>query len=169
MRRFLISLLLLPGALGAQDAKPQQIRLEPGEYRWIPLTVKQTPTEIACRLAVSEGDPTVHAELLPMSEFRLFTRGQKHDTLAISREGPNVEFRRIVDYPGQYAVVVKNRGDAGPVTVSFDVRTEVDPASGAMAQTLPAKNRLAVILVSFAFFFVTVVWSGMKLMRAIRD
>jgi hypothetical protein len=160
--------LTLLFAAAALAAEPQQIHLEPGEYRWVPITVKQIPTEVSCRLEVSSGQATVHAELLPMSEFRLFARRQKHDTLAISREGQSSEFRRIVDSRGQYAVVVRNREDAGAVDLTFDVRTEVDPASAAVAQTLPARRRLTVILVSFALFFATVLWSGLKLMRAIR-
>ena len=161
--------LLFALLLAAPVVTTQEIRLGPGEYRWVPLTVRQIPTEIDCHLEISEGNPTVHAELLPMSEFRLFVRGQAHDTLAISREGQNVEFRRIVDSRGQYAVVVRNEKNAGPVNLSFDVRTEVDPSSGAVAQTLPAGRRLTVILISFAVFFVTVVWSGRKLTKAVRD
>ena len=161
-------LLTLFFAAVATAAEPQRIHLEPGEYRWVPITVKQIPTEVACRLELSGGQPTVHAELLPMSEFRLFVRRQKHDTLAISREGQSVEFRRIVDSRGQYAVVVRNRENGGPVDLTFEVRTEVDPSSGAVAQTLPGRRRLTVILASFALFFATVLWSGLKLMRAIR-
>jgi hypothetical protein len=164
-----VTALLFALLLTAQVETTQQIRLAPGEYRWVPLTVKQIPTEIDCHLRVTEGNPTVHAELLPMNEFRLFVRGQAHDTLAISREGENVEFRRIVDSRGQYAVVVRNEKNADLVSLSFDVRTEVDPSSGAVAQTLPAGRRLTVIIVSFALFFVTVVWSGMKLTKAVRD
>jgi cell division protein FtsB len=37
-----------------------------------------------------------------------------------------------------------------------------------MAKTLSPRRRLTVILISFAFFFVTVAWSGNKLLRAIR-
>jgi hypothetical protein len=162
------ALALVVAAVAFAADPPSQIHLTPGEYRWVPLHIKETPTEIDCTVTIVSGEPTVHAELLPLSEFRLFVRGQKHDTLAISREGARVEFRRIVDYRGDYAVVVKNRPGAGPVDLSFDVRTEVDPSSSAVAQTLPARRKLTVILISFAFFFVTVVWSGMKLTKAIR-
>lgn len=150
------------------EAAPQQIHLAPGEYRWIPLTVKQTPTAIACKYQVLEGNAGVHAELLTMREFRLLAKGLQHESLATTREGQSAEFRRIVGTPGQYAAVISNRKDAQPAVVSFDVRTEVDPASANVAQTLPARRKLAVILISFALFFVTVVWSGILLTKAIR-
>ena len=155
-------------APGQPETTPQQIHLAPGGYRWIPLTVKQTPTEIACRYQVLEGNAGVHAELLTMREFRLFARGLQHESLAITREGQSAEFRRIVGATGQYAAVISSRKDAGQVVVSFDVRTEVDPASANVAQTLPARRRLTVILISFALFFITVVGSGILLTRAIR-
>ena len=104
-----------------------------------------------------------------MRDFRLMVRGLRHESLAISREAQNAEFRRIVDFKGQYAVVLTNRKDAGPVAVSFEVRTDVDPAGATVAQTLPPQRKLAVILISFSLFFAAVVWSGMKLMRAIRE
>ena len=169
MTRLLFSAVLSAQILAPASSSPQQIRLEPGEYRWIPLKVKQVPTEIACQYQVSEGAPSVHAELLTMRDFRLLARGIQHESLAISREGQNAEFRRIVGFKGEYAAVITNRKNAGPVVVSFDVRTEVDPANATVAQTLPPRRKLAVILISFAVFFVTVVWWGVKLTRAIRE
>ena len=169
MKQLLLGLTLAARLFAQEDPAPQQVHLAPGEYRWIPLTVKQVPTEVVCKYQVSAGNPGVHAELLTMRDFRLMVRGLQHESLAISREGQNAEFRRIIDFKGQYAVVLTNRKDAGPVAVSFEVRTDVDPASAAVAQTLPAQRKLVVILISFSLFFAAVVWSGMKLMRAIRE
>jgi hypothetical protein len=47
------------------------------------------------------------------------------------------------------------------------VRTRLDPGADA-AQVLPPGRRLAVILISFGLFFITVAWSGRKLVRAMR-
>src|SRR5208282_449345 len=81
----------------ATPQSKQAFRLEPGEWRWIPLTIRQIPTEVDCRFQVLQGNPSVHAELLPMSEFRQFNRGRKHDTLAVSPDAASGEFRRIVE------------------------------------------------------------------------
>jgi hypothetical protein len=165
---FLIMAAMLLAAAGTQqDDAGQPFQLEPGDFRWIPFTVRHTPSEVDCRFEVTQGDPSIHVELLPMSEFRLFSRGREHDTMALTPNGKTGEFRRVIDVRGQYAVVVENRRGAPPATVLLHVRTNLDPGAD-VAQVLSPARRLAVILISFAFFFVTVAWSGRKLVRAMR-
>ena len=150
-------------------AQQPPVRIEPGEYRWVNLTVHQTPTEIDCRYDVVSGRPTVHVELLPMPEFRLFVRGLTHGSLASTKDSLSGSIHNVVDESGQYAVVVVNEKGAPPAMVSLDVRTDVNPAPRTLARELPAKRRLAVILISFALFFVTVTWAALKLARAMRS
>ncbi len=161
--------VLAAASAGAQQGDPgQPFRLEPDDWRWIPLTVRHAPSEVDCRFEVTRGDASVHVELLPMSEFRLFSRGREHDTMALTPDGRNGEFRRVIDVQGQYAVVVKNKRGAPPATVSLRVRTSINPDAD-IARTLSPARRLTVILISFAFFFATVAWSGRKLVRAMRS
>jgi hypothetical protein len=162
----LIAIALVSPLLALPPSK-QAFRLEAGDWRWIPFTIRQVPTEVDCRFEVLQGSPTVHVELLPMSEFRQFNRGRKHDTLAVSPDAASGAFRRIVEERGQYAVVIVNRKNAPGVTVSLEVATDINPSPSGVAQELPPGRRLMVILISFAIFFVTVTWSGIKLMRAV--
>jgi hypothetical protein len=99
-----------------------------------------------------------------MSEFHEFDRGLGHDTLVVTPDGRSGDLRRIIDVSGEYAVVVVNGKRSPAATVSFEVRTSVNPD----ARTLSPRRRLTVILLSFAFFFVTVTWSARKLLRAMR-
>src|SRR5580704_7439784 len=92
--------LLFAAADQSQDAG-QPFRLEPGDFRWVPFTVRQTPSEVDCRFEVVRGNPSVHVELLPMSEFRLFSRGREHDTMALTPDGRSGEFKRIIDVRGR--------------------------------------------------------------------
>jgi hypothetical protein len=163
----IITLVLLATGSRPQDGD-QPFRLEGGDFRWVPFTVRQTPSEVDCRYEVIKGNPSVHVELLPMSEFRLFNRGREHDTMALTPDGQSGEFRRIIDVRGQYAVVVKNARGAPPATVLLRVQTNLNPG-GDVAQTLSPRRRLTVILISFGFFFITVAWSGHKLTRAMRS
>jgi hypothetical protein len=173
--RFLIIIVLLFGGFpaGAQDNSlhepGQSFRLEPGDFRWVPFTVRHTPAEVDCHFEVIQGNPTVHLELLPMSEFRLFSRGRDYAKLASTPEGRNGAFRRVIDDSGQYAVMVVNGKRAPPVTVALQVRTTVNPVRKDIARTLSPERRLTVILISFAFFFVTVTWSFRKLIGAMRS
>jgi hypothetical protein len=159
--------LLLAAAVPSHDVG-QPFRLESGDFRWIPFTVRQTPSEVDCRFEVVKGNASVHVELLPMSEFRLFNRGREHDTMALTPDGHSGEFRRIIDVRGQYAVVVENARGAPPATVLLHVQTNVNPGAD-VARTLSPARRFTVVVISFAFFVVTVAWSGRKLMRAMRS
>lgn len=162
MRVFLNLLMALP-LLAAQ---PEPFRLQPGEFRWIPITVRQTPTEIDCRFQVVAGQPSVRVELLAIRDFHRFNRGLPHESLAllpVSREGA---FRRMMDVPGQYALVVVNAKNSPAAAVVLDVSTDVNPAPRVVARELPPGRRLIVILISFAIFFVTVTWSGIQLLKA---
>src|ERR1700691_2917496 len=123
--------IMIALALLATGSRPrdggQPFRLEPGDFRWVPFTVRQTPSEVDCRFEVVKGNPSVHVELLPMSEFRLFNRGREHDTMALTPNGRNGEFRRIIDVRGQYAVVVTNARGAPAATVLLTVQTNLNP------------------------------------------
>lgn len=163
----MIALLAL--LLAATTPAPQAMRLEPGDYRWVPFTVKQIPTEADCKFEVLQGGPTVHLELLPMSEFRAFSRGKEHETLAISPESMKGAFRRMIDRPGQYAVVLRNSSKTGPVTVSLEFSTDLNPNANVVAQELPRRKQLMVILISFGVFFAMVSWSGVKLIRGLKS
>lgn len=168
---FLIALLgaALTGSTTARAQDPgQSFHLAPGDFRWVPFTVRQTPTEVECSFKVLEGNASVHVELFPMSEFRLFDRGQEHTTMALTPDGRSGDFRRIIDARGRYAVVVVNARNAPPATVALDFQTNVNPSNADMARTLPPGRQLAVILISFAFFLVTVTLSSRKLIRAMR-
>jgi hypothetical protein len=166
--RMLITIALLLAAAGPPRDGGQAFRLEPGDFRWVPFTVRQVPSEVDCRFEVLKGNPSVHIELLPMSEFRLFDRGREHDTMALTPDGRNGEFRRIINTRGQYAVVVQNARGAPAATVVLGVQTNLNPGAE-VAKTLSPRRRLTVVAISFAFFFVTIAWSGRKLVRAMRS
>ncbi len=165
--KLLLAALLLAQSPPAPAPAPQAFRLAPGDYRWIPFTVRHVPTEVQCSFRVLEGGPTVHVELLPMEEFRRFSRDRDHKTLAVSPDSTKGDFRRIIGEKGQYAVVVKNRAGAGPVKVTLDIATELEPNADVVAKELNSRQRLVVICVSFLLFFAMVGFSGIKLLRAL--
>jgi hypothetical protein len=167
MKSVLILALFFAVGAQAQDTG-QSFRLAPGDLRWIPVNVRQTPTEIEGRFDVIEGSPTVHMELVPISEFRPFTRGEEHTTLALTTPARTGRFRRVIDTRGRYALILANGKNAPPATVTLDLRMNVNPSNSDVARTISPQRRLVVILLSFAFFFVTVTWSSRKLIRAMR-
>lgn len=168
MRGWAIAGLLLAAVASGEDAD-QAFRLAPGDFRWVPFTVKQVPTSVDCRFDVVQGEPKVHVELLPMSEFRLFSRGLEHSTMAVTPMGRTGAFRQMIAAPGQYALVAINDRGAGPASITLHFATSVNPNGADVARTLDPGRRLAVILISFAVFIVTVTWSSRTLIRAMRS
>jgi hypothetical protein len=165
--RIAIALLFASLAWSAQE-NGEPFRLEPGGWRWEPITIRQTPSQVDCHFEVLSGDASVHIELLPTSEFRQFDRGMEYETLAVTPDGRSGDFRRIIETSGEYRVVVMNGKNAPPATVLLEVHTSANPVAKDIARTLPPRRRLTVILISFGFFFVTVTWSARILMRAMR-
>ena len=169
MKVFLPLLLLLPAAFAQDSPAPdnaQTFQLAPGDFRWVEFTVRQTPTEVDCRYQVVTGQPTVHAELLPRGEFRQLYRGREHQAMTATPAARSGNFRQIIAEKGQYALVLINERGAPPAAVSLDFRTTINPRTQDIARGLPPQRRLTVILISFAVFFVTVAWTGRKLIRA---
>lgn len=160
-------LLTLAAAAFPQD-QAQSFQLAPGDFRWVEFNVRQTPTEVDCSYAVIKGKGTVHAELLPRSEFRLLYRGLEHQSMTATPAASSGRFRQLLSERGPYALVLVNEPGAPAATVSLEFRTTIHPRTEDVARGLPPQRRLTVILVSFLVFFVTVAWSGRKLMRAMR-
>lgn len=162
----LLAILALALPLMAQTEHAFQ--LEPGEWRWVDFTVRQTPTEVNCSFRVLQGNASVHVELLPRSEFNLFSRGRKHDTLAVTPDSRGSAFRRIVDDSGRYAVVIVNAKNAPAATVTLDLSTNANPNAAGISRELSPRRRMTVVLVSLFLFFVTATWSAWKLTGAMR-
>lgn len=161
---FGLVILLAAAASGSSQA----IRLEPGEFRWWPIHVRQTPMEIQCRFEVLKGGATVRAELVPQDEFRAFVRRRNYENMASTGTTSNGAFNRIIGDRGDYAVVIMNEADAPTAIVSLNIETNANPTGPGVAWMLPARRRLVVILISFAIFFVSVGWSGHRLIQAMR-
>jgi len=155
--------LLLLGLLLAGAAQAVLFRLEPGEYRWIPFSVKKSPAAVDCRFRVLRGDATVHMEVMRAGEFRKYVRGKQYDTFASAADGRAGQINRLVDEPGEFAVVVENDEHAPVAMVDLEVRPALNPTPETV---LPPERRLAVILISFGIFFGLVTWSGWRLWRA---
>lgn len=171
--RIAAAIVLAAAGAAAQANAPadggQLLHLAGNDFRWMKISVRQTPEEVDCRFEVIQGSSTVHLELLPLNQFRLLDRGRDHDTLASTAVGRSGDFRRIIDTPGQYAVAVVNGKNAPPATISLRVSTSVNPNARDISRTLPAGRQLTVVLISFAFFFISVSWSAHKLIRNMRS
>jgi hypothetical protein len=136
------------------------------DYRWLPVSVKRTPTAIECHFTVVSGAPTVRLELLSERDFFLFARRREYESLASAPAGGAGGFERMIAAPGLYRVLISNARGAPPVTVSLSVRTEADPLPSTLSREVSPVRRLAVVAISLSVFSATVFWSGRRLLRA---
>jgi hypothetical protein len=160
-RLFGIAVLLATAASGSNQA----VRLDAGEYKWWPIYVRQAPMQVNCRFEVLNGAQTVHAELVPQDQFHAFIRRKDYEKLVTTGDTKNGFFSQIIPTRGNYAVVIINEKNAPAALVSLSIETNLNPSAG-IARTLPPRRRLTVILVSFAIFFVSIGWSGRRLIQA---
>jgi len=150
---------------GANDAG-QIVPLQ--DYRWVPVTVRRTPTLIESNFQVVVGGATVHAELLTDEDFRLFLGHREYEALEETSRGHSGGFSHIVQTPGRYRVVIINRPNAPPTQVFYTVRATVNPPASTVSAGLSPARQFVVIFVAMTFLLGTVSWSGHKLLRAWR-
>ena len=151
-------------AVTASGAETTPFLLTSGDFRWIPMRIRQTPVEVDVSFSVTQGDAIVHAELIADEEFRPMQKGLEHESLASTIEGKSGAFRRIVEEPGNYRIVIVNRKEAQPGMVTLNVSTAVDRITG--ATELPPRRRMAVIGISLGIFLLMLGFSGWKLRKA---
>jgi len=151
---------------GANDAG-QIVPLQ--DYRWVPVTVKRTPTLIESNFQVVMGGPTVHAELLTDEDFHRFLGHREYEALEETNRGHSGGFSHMVQTPGRYRVVIINTPSAPPTQVFYTVRATVDPPAASVSVGISPTRQFAVIFVAMTFLFGTVSWSGHRLLRAWRN
>ncbi len=164
----MIALAFLAASLLSRPSSDPGQTFELKDYRWVPVSVRQTPTAVDCRYEVVDGRSTVHMELLDDQNFWLFAHHRDYETLASAEGARTGAFQRMIESPGRYRVLVRNNAGAPPVTVSLSVSTEVDPPAS-ISLGLPPRRQAGIIAASLAVFFGTVLWSGRKLLRAYRQ
>src|SRR5262249_29387711 len=91
---------------------------------------------------------------------------QPHGFLAASQPVPAGSLTYRLHRPGEYAVVIDNRGLQAPVRVHLWVWLDFSERSAQGVGYLSPQRRLGVILISFAVFFAIVTWSARKLLEA---
>jgi hypothetical protein len=123
---------------------------------------QRAATLIADFQVKSGGD--VSLLLMTRHDVERLSDGKPHGTLISAGPVHSGHLQYTVPQPGDYVLVVDNRGNAEPARVHLSVWLDFRPVTGISAQ-----RQLTVILLSFAFFFGVVGWSARKLWQGIRS
>jgi hypothetical protein len=138
------------------------------EWRYVQVSLKQTPVSVHCDFQVMSKGAQVRVALLSQSDLERLRADQPHGFLTALEPARAGTLNYTLHHGGEYAVVIDNRGLHVPVRVHLRVWLDFSRAPGQGVGYLSPQRRLAVILISFAVFFVIVTWSARKLLQATR-
>jgi hypothetical protein len=150
------------------EASDQVFVLQGGDYNWLPVDVRRVPTAIECHFEAIQGNRTVHVELVSARDFIRYSRHHDYETLATTQPASSGGFRRMIETPGRYSVVIMNDKGALPAAVTLTVRMDVDPPPAGVSKGISTTRQISVIVLSLGLFFSTAFWSGRRLLRAWR-
>jgi hypothetical protein len=159
-------LLLLAGS--RVELVDEVYSIPPSKWRFVPVELKQMPVAVHSDFQVIASTAQVRVALLSHEDLERLNADQPHGFLAASQPATVGSLTYRLQRPGEYAVVVDNRGLEAPVRVHLRVWLDFSRGAAPGVGYLSRERRLAVILISFAVFFAIVTWSARKLLHATR-
>ena len=162
-----LSLFLLLAAAARVDLVDEVYTIPPSEWRYVNVELKQTPVAVESNFQVLSKGAEVRVALLSRADLERLRADEPHGFLAATLPRASGALRYHLHTPGDYAVVVDNRGLHTPVRVRLRVALDFSDEGVPAVGYLSPGRRLAVILISFVVFFGILTWSARKLLRAI--
>jgi hypothetical protein len=161
--------LILAAAVTQVDVVNEVFHVPPGEARSVGLGLKQRPAIVAADFEVESGPAQVRLELIRREDLDRLRGEFPAGVMAATVRGSSGRIRYRVRVPGDYVVVIDNRGaDTRPVEARLRVALDFQMQSGPEVTRLSPGRQFAVILISFAVFFGIVSYSARRLLRGIR-
>jgi hypothetical protein len=159
--------LLLLLASGSQVLLDEVFQVPAGEWRYVPLVLKQPPVTVECDFRVLSGDSVVRVALVNRDGLENLRQGDRQPlhSGAFRQQG---RLSRLVSLPDEYAVVLEN-GGRGPAGVRLRVSLNFSERGRPQARYLSPQRRLTVILISVTIFMSIIIYSARKLLGAIRS
>jgi hypothetical protein len=160
-----LALLLLVAPSTSVVLVDESYQIPANEWRYVEVSLQQQPALISADYRAEDGGKDVRVALLRREDLERLRNERAHGWLAETEAGPTGRLRFRVRDPGEYAIVVDNRGGDGPASVHLKVSLDFGSGHGPEVTMLSPRRRLAVILISFAVFFGIVTWSARRLLR----
>lgn len=144
-------------------------RLSPGEWRAVNVALHQgQPVVVTGDFAVRSGSTHMRLELLRQADLERLRDGRPNGFLAMTPPGAAGRFRYIIRVPGDYAVILDNRGAREPALARLHVNLDFGERPVPTVRQLSPERQLVVILISFAVFFAIVTYSARRLLRVMK-
>jgi len=137
-----------------------------GEWRYVPVILKQPPVTVDGDFRVISGSGAVRMVLLNREGLDTL-RGGEREPLGSGAMAPQGQLSRLVSLPDEYAVVLENRGPS-PVDVRVRVSLDFSTRGRPRAQVLSPGRRFGVIVISATVFLGIVLYSARRLLGVMR-
>ena len=165
----LFALLLLAAAATSVDLVDEVYQIAHSEWKYVEVNLRQKPATVTASFRVESGANKVRLALMTRDSLELLREDLPHGVLAVTDAGSRGEFRFRVRQSGDYVVVVDNRASkALPSSVHMKISLDFANADIPLSTRLSRPRQLAVIGLSFLFFFGVVTFAARKLMAATR-
>ena len=155
------ALFLLLAASSRVEVVNEDFQIPANDWRYVPRPLNQEPTLVACEFRSDRPDARVRVSLLSRADLDDRRAGRDYEEIAATPVGPRGTLRVAVHEPETY-VVIENHAPQ-PADVHLQIFLEQP-----QVRYLSRGRQLAVIIISFGVFFGIVIFSAMKLLRAIR-
>jgi hypothetical protein len=164
-----LALLLLLAPTTNLELVNEVFPIPASEWRYVEFSLNQKPALVQATYTVESGSPKVRLALMRREDLDRLRNDQPHGVIAATAQAAIGALTRPIREPGGYVVVVDNRDGASLARVHLRVWLDFTPQRlGPEVTRLSPQRQLTVIVISFAIFFGIVVYSGRKLLRAIR-
>jgi hypothetical protein len=160
------ALLVLWLAAGPQVLLDEVFHVPAGEWRYVPVILKQPPATVVCDFRVISGNGAVRVVLVNRDGLDTL-RGGDREPLGSGAFTQQGQFSRLVSMPDEYAVVLEN-GGRGQVDVRLRVSLDFSARGRPRAQVLSPERRFAVIVISATVFLGIVFYSARRLLGVMR-
>ena len=164
-----LALLLLAAASTSVDLVDEVYRILPSEWKYVEVNLRQQPALVRANYRVESGSDKVRLALMTRQNLELLREDLPHGLLAVTEAGKRGEFRFRVREPGDYVVVVDNRGSKQlPASVHLQISLDFARPSAPMVTRSSRARQFTVIGLSFLFFFTVVTYAATRLMSAVK-
>ena len=160
------ALMVLWLAAGPQVLLDEVFHVPAGEWRYVPVILKQPPVTVDCNFRVISGNGAVRVVLVNQDGLDTL-RGADREPLGSGAFTQQGQFSRLVSVPDEYAVVLEN-GGRGQVDVRLRVSLDFSARGRPRVQVLSPERRFAVIVISATVFLGIVFYSARKLLGVMR-
>ena len=162
----LLAWILLAASTGV-DLVDEVYRIPAREWRYVELGLNQRPALVSAGYQVESGSREVRLALMRREDLDRLREGSPQSVIDVTEAGGSGSLTPHVRGPGDFVMVVDNRGDA-PAAVHLRVRLDFAVAPVPEVRQLSPRRQIVVVVISFAAFFAIAGWSARRLLRGIR-